>query len=1114
MHKLRPDITSIVVSINSSLDNVQNETCDLDENNIYRLPRNVVPQHYHLNLITYLDEAMNYSFSGQIAIAVRCVRPTKEIILHALELDIDEKNLQVLEIMTNHVERKQKSTNNTLAWIDRENLVKSAGYLPKVNETAQNDFYRIELNQEMNVGETYVVMIKFTGLIKETLSGYYRCSYKKENGEKEWLSVTQFEPTDARRAFPCFDEPDMKATFDINMLHRKKYRAISNAPAVSITEMMDNPDWLWTNFTTTPKMSTYLVFFMVSDFEVRDVTKFDYKFEVYAMPRAINQTNFALRESPNILNELTQYLYTPYALQKWPVKMIAVPEFSAGAMENWGAVTFRESLLLYDDVASDTKSRYSIVSVIAHELTHQWLGNLVTLKWWNDLWLNEGVTTYVTGLIVEQVHPEWNSLLENTAKTVMSLLEVDSLKGSHQVSVKIDNPNDIGQIFDSISYSKGSMILRMLDLILADNIFRLGLKSYLSEHAYSNAQKDDLWKHLSASYRKKLDKNETKCTQDDLKILSRDDGVKTIMDSWTLQTGYPLINVKRNYEKDTAYITQERYLLQRMFRNNSCKNATYKHEKDDSSDNKQCWYVPLSYTTESEKDFNNTRPRKWLVCPENMKYDRKRNLRSDNMISLGFDNNSTDDEEDDYRYNKTGADVWKNYGEDEDVDLPGTATLKDMPGKDQWVIFNIQMAGIYRVNYDLQNWEKLILYLQSENYDKIHILNRVQLIDDSLDLAWTGDQDYSVALKLVSYLKQETEYIAWNCALKNLAKLKKALMYGDEFPLFEKYISQFISPMYERLGGISHQLKIKKGKSAERENLTDHSRPEDIVKHRILISSWACRYAISDCRQKAVSYFEEFMNAHKTKSDRAADVIPADIVSIVYCTAVRFSDQVNKKIRSETSDDTRRKGFHNHPVVRTYSTNKNNTDKNSSLSFELLTDECTSQDVENVTSASAFEFLWNLAGDSNLAQTQVLAILKALACTTDKDKALRYLNASLDRNSFIRRQDAQLAFSGVASNSKTFMVARKFLYERIKDIYEYLGPNSNKLGSYVDAVADQITTQKDYDELVEFTKQNAKYLARSQLIIKKSLESAQLMIHWQQKHYDRVIKLLKEYTQD
>lgn len=209
-------------------------------------------------------------------IQVRCVRPTKEIILHALELDIDEKNLQVLEIMTNHVERKQKSTNNTLAWIDRENLVKSAGYLPKVNETAQNDFYRIELNQEMNVGETYVVMIKFTGLIKETLSGYYRCSYKKENGEKEWvgdgyrvkrfnltkfyffrwLSVTQFEPTDARRAFPCFDEPDMKATFDINMLHRKKYRAISNAPAVSITEMWVDKR---TRYTYPPAyLSTYL----------------------------------------------------------------------------------------------------------------------------------------------------------------------------------------------------------------------------------------------------------------------------------------------------------------------------------------------------------------------------------------------------------------------------------------------------------------------------------------------------------------------------------------------------------------------------------------------------------------------------------------------------------------------------------------------------------------------------------------------------------------------------------------------------------------------------------------------------------------------------------------
>lgn len=232
--------------------------------------------------------------------------------------------------------------------------------------------------------------------------------------------------------------------------------------------------------------------------------------------------------------------------------------------------------------------------------------------------------------------------------------------------------------------------------------------------------------------------------------------------------------------------------------------------------------------------------------------------------------------------------------------------------------------------------------------------------------------------------------------------------------------------------------------------------------------------------------------------------IPADFISIVYCTAVRYSALVHN-YTSRMGPSYSRKALFHHPVIRTYNY-ENYTSDNISALYSGEKNERT-EDEEN----DAFEFLWRLGQESNLPQTQTLAVLKALGCTTDYNKALRYLNASLD-NSFIRRQDAHLAFSGVASNSKTFLVARNFLYERIKDIYEYLGSKSNRLASYVDSVANHITNEREYEELVEFTRQNAQYLVHSQLGIKKSLESAKIMIQWQKRHYNEVISLLKEYT--
>lgn len=368
------------------------------------------------------------------------------------------------------------------------------------------------------------------------------------------------------------------------------------------------------------------------------------------------QVNYAKYIGPKVLKFYEDYFDIKFPLPK--VDMIAIPDFSAGAMENWGLITYRETALLYSPNVSSSSSQHRVASVVAHELAHQWFGNLVTMKWWTDLWLNEGFATYVASLGVDYLHPEWNSFDEESVSNTLSIFQFDALKSSHPVSVPIGDPAEISQIFDKISYDKGSSILRMMHLFLGEETFRKGVSNYLKRHKYGNAQQDDLWNSLTEEAHKNdaLPKNIT---------------VKQIMNAWTVKTGYPVIMVDRDYKKGSAEISQKRYL-----------SDTVRSREDFET----CWWVPLSYTTASELDFNDTHPEDWLACDDN------------------------------------------------DVAVP--KTLKGLPDSDEWVIFNIQLSGLYKVMYDQKNWDLLIAQLSGPDYAKISAGNRAQLIDDALTLAW------------------------------------------------------------------------------------------------------------------------------------------------------------------------------------------------------------------------------------------------------------------------------------------------------------------------------------------------------------------------------------------
>ncbi|PSN50099.1 hypothetical protein C0J52_04710, partial [Blattella germanica] len=468
--------------------------------------------------------------------------------------------------------------------IDKKNLVISHSYV------LENDYYVLHLSESLEKGHEYFLRIPYKGNLTEGLTGFYRSSYMDLTTKKtRWLAVTQFESIAARKAFPCFDEPEFKARFKVSLGHAENYQSVSNMPVRCTEAMRERPGWIWTHFLESVCMSTYLVAFLVSDFDFRVFPRIPaanfVNFRVWARHDALQQTEFAGAVGPQILNFYEKFFGINFPLPKQD--LVAIPDFSAGAMENWGLITFRESTLLAGKEAS-SDVRENIAGVIAHELAHQWFGNLVTMKWWNDLWLNEGFATYISHIGVHAIRPEWNTLDLNVVQLLEIVLFHDSFQSSHPISHKVETFTAVNEVFDAISYQKGAFMLRMMNLFLGEEVFRQGLNIYLSIFKYRNAEQDDLWNSLTMV-----------AHQQD--VLPHNMTIKMIMDTWTLQIGYPVITITRDYPKGTAKITQKRF----------------RRYKDEENDAESCWILPITYTSQVKHEFQSTIPNAWTLCAEN-----------------------------------------------------------------------------------------------------------------------------------------------------------------------------------------------------------------------------------------------------------------------------------------------------------------------------------------------------------------------------------------------------------------------------------------------------------------------------------------------------------------
>lgn len=472
-------------SLNATMDSMQTVT---------RLINQFVPNNYQLSLkLNRLDR----TFSGIVIIIGDSQPNSNTITLHSKDLDI--KSIIV------------DGKNAEFSFSENDALVISH---PDI------------------VPGKHILVIDFSGKITDSMHGLYPCYYEHE-GQKKELLATQFESHHAREVFPCIDEPEAKATFDVTLTTENNVVVLGNMP---IKSQATDGDLLVTTFNTTPLMSSYLLAWVVGELHKKTAyTKSGVEVNVWATPaQPSNNLDFALDISTRTIDFFDEYFGIAYPLPK--CDHVALPDFSSGAMENWGLITYREIVLLADPITTSISTRHHIATVIAHELSHQWFGNLVTMKWWNDLWLNESFATLVEYIAIDALEPNWNIWLNFATSESIAALRRDSLDGVQSVQTDVNHPDEIGTLFDgAIVYAKGARLLQMLQQYIGDAAFQAGLKHYFQVFAYKNTEAIDLWQSLAHASNK---------------------DIASLMTAWISQPGFPVLHA--SMQNDKLLIRQEK----------------------------------------------------------------------------------------------------------------------------------------------------------------------------------------------------------------------------------------------------------------------------------------------------------------------------------------------------------------------------------------------------------------------------------------------------------------------------------------------------------------------------------------------------------------------------
>ncbi len=466
-------------------------TNDRTETTSYRLPTSVRPHAYRLVLVPDLASA---TFTGDVEIDVTIVEPTSTITFNAAELEL------------------------TFAELNDSDPDKGYALAPvDIALDAEEEQATLTFAEPLAPGPA-TLHLSFTGILNDKLHGFYRSTFTDEDGVEHIIATTQMESTDARRAFPCWDEPELKATFEVTLVVDDALAAYSNGPVVE--EFLQPEGKRRVRFAPTMIMSTYLVAFIVGPLEATAPLPVDgVPLRIVHPPGKGHLTPFALDVGSHALRFFTEYFGLPYPADK--LDLVAIPDFAFGAMENLGCVTFRESVLLVDPAQASRVELERVADVVCHEIAHMWFGDLVTMKWWNGIWLNEAFATFMEVLAVDAFRPEWQRWVSFGVEREAAMA-VDGLHSTRPVEFPVGRPEEAQGMFDVLTYQKGGSVLRMLEQFVGPDVFRDGIRDYLSTHQYGNTETADLWDALERSSGR---------------------AVRSIMDTWIDQGGYPLLRV-------------------------------------------------------------------------------------------------------------------------------------------------------------------------------------------------------------------------------------------------------------------------------------------------------------------------------------------------------------------------------------------------------------------------------------------------------------------------------------------------------------------------------------------------------------------------------------------
>ncbi|XP_050343244.1 membrane alanyl aminopeptidase-like isoform X2 [Nymphalis io] len=527
----------------------------------YRLNITLVPSAYTISITPYFDtgDSRAFTFDGEVTITFVAGSKTDTIKFQSEDLDFDASNITVT------------SGGNAISLHTDIPLEFEDDYT----------FAYVNLKKQMIPGVEYTIKIKYQGPIRDDLNGFYK-SYYIENGVKKWLGTTQMQSTHARKVFPCFDEPELKAVFTLIIDRPQHYKPTLTNTKLQSSVALSN-GFIRETFYPTPKMSTYLVAFLISEFEAGvTVTLGSNELGVYSRPEAKNQSEYAFDFGQRVVQALGDYFGIDYYSMSSDLKIdhIALPDFSAGAMENWGLIKYREAVLLYLPEESTPYFKYKVAQIIAHETAHMWFGNLVTCHWWSDTWLNEGFANYFQDYITSLIEPSVGSGDMLVIGSVHSAYDADSTPDSPAISKNnVNTPAEIEGHFSKITYQKAGSVIRMMHHLIGDDAFKFGLNAYLSANKFGSGYPDKLYSSLTEGIN-----NFNSCSN------YSGFNFTSIMSSWITQPGYPILNVEVDHANSSIILTQKRFYM----------NSSHSSDK--------IYKIPITYTLDKDFNFENTKP--------------------------------------------------------------------------------------------------------------------------------------------------------------------------------------------------------------------------------------------------------------------------------------------------------------------------------------------------------------------------------------------------------------------------------------------------------------------------------------------------------------------------